>query len=98
MAPHIAEEMWELAGFTESVFKSEWPEFDPAAIVGDMIEIAVQINGKLRASVSVPVGSDQATAETAAFADLKVQSYTLGKTVVKKVYVPGRLLNIVVRT
>jgi leucyl-tRNA synthetase len=97
MAPHVAEEMWELAGFTESVFKSSWPEFDPAAIVGDMVEIAVQVNGKLRASVSVPVGCDQATAEAAAFADSKIQTYTEGKPVVKKVYVPGRLLNIVVR-
>jgi len=97
MAPHVAEEMWQLAGFTESVFTSEWPEFDPAAIVGDMIEIAVQVNGKLRASVSVPVGCDQATAEAAALADPKVQTHIGGKPIVKKIYVPGRLLNIVVR-
>ena len=79
------------------MFKSRWPEFDPTAIVGDMIEIAVQINGKLRASVSVPVECDQATAEAAAFGDPKIQTYTTGKAVLKKVYVPGRLLNIVVK-
>jgi leucyl-tRNA synthetase len=95
MAPHVAEEMWQLAGFSESVFKSEWPEFDPAATVGDMIEIAVQVNGKLRASVSVPVGCDQATAEATALADPKVLSHIGGKPIVKKIFVPGRLLNIV---
>jgi len=97
MAPHVAEEMWQLAGFSESVFKSEWPDFDPSATVGDMIEIAVQVNGKLRALVSVPVGCDQATAETAALADPKVQSHIGGKSIVKKIYVPGRLLNIIVK-
>ena len=97
MAPHLAEEMWELAGCTGSVFKSEWPKYDPQAVLGDTIEIAVQVNGKLRASVAVPVGCDQATAEEAAFADSKVQSHTAGKTVLKKIFVPGRLLNIVVK-
>jgi leucyl-tRNA synthetase len=95
LAPHVAEEMWQLAGFTESVFRSEWPGFDSSATVGDMIEIAVQVNGKLRASVSVPVGCDQATAEEAALADPRVQSHIGGKPIVKKIYVPGRLLNIV---
>ncbi|MEW5795447.1 MAG: leucine--tRNA ligase [Candidatus Zixiibacteriota bacterium] len=97
MAPHLAEEMWQLAGFRESVFKSDWPEFDPSAVVGDTIEIAVQVNGKLRASVAVPVGCDQETAEAAALADARVQAHTAGKAIIKEVFVPGRLLNIVVK-
>jgi leucyl-tRNA synthetase len=97
LAPHLAEEAWELAGLTESIFKSAWPEYDSEAVVGDTVEIAVQVNGKLRASVTVPVGCDQATAEEVAFDDPRVKSHTADKQVVKKIYVPGRLLNIVVR-
>jgi leucyl-tRNA synthetase len=98
LAPHLAEEAWELAGFKESIFKSNWPEYDPTAVVGDTVEIAVQINGKLRASVTVPVGCDQTAAEAVAFADSRVKSHTAEKQIVKKIYVPGRLLNIVVKS
>ncbi len=97
LAPHMAEEMWELVGFEESVFKSSWPEFDPDAVIGDEVEIAVQVNGKLRDSVSVPADADQATVEQAALASDKVQKHIEGKTVVKKIFVKGRLLNIVVK-
>ncbi|HVP07117.1 MAG TPA: leucine--tRNA ligase, partial [Candidatus Acidoferrum sp.] len=57
LAPHLAEELWEMAGFCESVFRSGWPVHDPAAIIGETIEIAVQVNGKLRDSINVPAGS-----------------------------------------
>jgi len=97
LAPHLAEEMWELAGFEQSVFLSNWPEYDPDAVVGDTIEIAVQVNGKLRGSVMVPAGCDQSTAEEAAFQDPKIQSYTGEKQIVRKIFVPDRLLNFVVK-
>jgi leucyl-tRNA synthetase len=97
MAPHLAEELWELAGFCDSVFKSGWPTHDPEAIVGDTIEVAVQVNGKLRDSIQIPADSDQAGVEAVAFASPKVQSFTAGKQIIKKVYVPGRLLNIVIK-
>ncbi len=97
MAPHLAEELWETAGFKESIFKSTWPEFDPSAVVGDMIEIAVQVNGKLRDSIQIPAGSDQAAVEAAAAASPKVQAFVTGKEILKKIYVAGRLLNIVVK-
>ena len=97
MIPHMAEEMWVLAGFKESVFKSSWPSFDPAAVVGDEIEVAVQVNGKLRASVTVPADADQETVEKAAFESQKVRNFTDDKQIVKKIYVKGRILNIVVK-
>jgi leucyl-tRNA synthetase len=97
LAPHLAEELWEQAGFNESVFRSRWPEFDPDAIVGEQIEVAVQVNGKLRGTVSVPPDADQETVEEAAFGDPKVKAHTDGKEIVKKIFVKGRILNIVAK-
>jgi leucyl-tRNA synthetase len=114
MAPHIAEEMWEMAGQTESVFKSAWPEYDATeivirpervtitadAVIGRVIieiEIPVQVNGKLRDSIRVPVDAPQETVEEIAFKSSRIKAHTEGKQVVKTIYVKGRILNIVVR-
>ena len=97
LAPHLAEELWELAGYQDSIFRSSWPEYDSAAVQGDTIEIAVQVNGKLRDSVLVAAGADQAAVEKVAEQSAKVAAFTKGKQVIKKVYVAGRLLNIVVK-
>ncbi len=97
LAPHLAEEMWQTAGFEQSVFKSQWPTFDPEATVGDTVEIAVQVNGKLRDTIVVPADADQPAVEEAGLDSERVQAHIEGKTIVKKIYVPGRILNIVVR-
>jgi leucyl-tRNA synthetase len=97
LTPHLAEELWELAGCEGSVFASSWPECDLEAIEADMVEIAVQVNGRLRDTVSVPTGCDQAAIEEAAFKSSKVRAFIEGKEIVKKIYVPGRIFNIVVR-
>ncbi len=97
LAPHLAEELWEQTGHSESVFRSAWPEFDPDAIVADTIEIAVQVNGKLRDTVVVAADADQETVETAAFASDKVQAHTADKNIIKKIFVKGRILNIVAK-
>jgi len=97
LAPHLAEEMWQLCGFEESVFKSSWPEFDPEAVIGDVIEVAIQVNGRLRGTVQVPVGSDQASVEQAAKENEKIRAHLDGKVIFKVIYVPGRLLNFVVK-
>jgi leucyl-tRNA synthetase len=97
MAPHLAEELWESAGRNGTVFKSGWPEFDPEAVVGDLIELAVQVNGKLRALISVSADADQTQVEGLAFQQEKVNAFVDGKDIVKKIYVPGRIFNIVVR-
>jgi leucyl-tRNA synthetase len=97
LAPHLAEEMWQKCGFDTSVFKSSWPVHDPDAVVGDSVEIAVQVNGKLRGTVMVPVGSEQAPVEEAAKQHEKVQGYLAGKQIFKVIYVPGRLISFVVK-
>ncbi|UCD64215.1 MAG: leucine--tRNA ligase [Candidatus Zixiibacteriota bacterium] len=97
MVPHMAEEMWEITGQADSIFKSRWPVHDPEAVVGDTIEVAVQVNGKLRDSVTVAADADQKAVEEAAFESQKVLKFTQGKQIVKKIYVRGRILNIVAK-
>jgi leucyl-tRNA synthetase len=97
MAPHIAEELWSLAGFEDSVFKSGWPAYDPNSIIGEQIEIEVQVNGRLRDSVMVEADAAQADIEAAALDSPRVQGHIGEKAIIKKIYVPGRLLNIVVK-
>ena len=95
-APHLAEELWEKLGHSKSLAHEPWPVVDPKFLVEDSIEIPVQINGKLRGRIKVPAAAAQADIEAAAKADAGVSPHLAGKTIRKIVYVPGRLLNIVV--
>lgn len=97
MIPHMTEEMWQQAGLEGSVFRSDWPIYDPEAVIGDTIEIAVQVNGKLRDSVMVSADADQAEVEKAAMESVKVQKFIENKQILKQIYVKGRILNIVVK-
>ena len=74
-----------------------WPTFDEAAIKEDTIEVPVQINGKLRGKIQVPAEADKAALESAARADAKIAELLAGKTVVKSIVVPGRMVNFVVK-
>ncbi len=94
-APHIAEELWERLGHTESVFDAGWPAFDTAIAAEDLVTIAVQVNGKTRGTVQIPVGSAQEAAQAAALADQSIAKFVVGAPK-KIIFVPGRLLNIVV--
>lgn len=94
LAPHLAEEWWEVLGFQPSIFKAGWPQLDERALPADSMTIAVQINGKLRGQVTVPSGSSEAEVVKAAEADVKVAPHMTG-TKVKQIYVPGKLLNFV---
>jgi leucyl-tRNA synthetase len=96
-APHIAEELWHALGHSTTLTFVPWPSYDPALLVEDTVEVPVQINGKVRAKIIVPANSDAAALEAAARADEIVQKNLEGKTVVKVVAVPGRLLNFVVK-
>jgi leucyl-tRNA synthetase len=95
MAPHLAEELWELLGHKETLSYHPWPTFDPALLVDDEIEIPVQINGKLRGKVMVPNGADRSQIEAAARKDPKIAALLAAKTI-RKVVVPGKLINFVV--
>ena len=96
-APHITEEIYELIGGEGFLTVSEWPEFDEAKTVDDTIEVGVQVNGKVRAAVSIPAVCDKDTAMAAAKANARVASFLEGKKVVKEIYVPGKIINIVVK-
>jgi leucyl-tRNA synthetase len=93
--PHIAEEMWTLLGHPPSVFHVSWPQGDADAAADEVLEVAVQVNGKVRGRIAVPVGAENAAVERQALADPKVKEWTTGKTVRKVIVVPGRLVNIV---
>jgi leucyl-tRNA synthetase len=94
-APHIAEELWERLGHTTSVFEGTWPAYDEQMIVEDEVELAVQVNGKLRGTVRVAKTIAQADALALAMKDPAIAKFVTGATK-KVVFVPGRLLNLVV--
>jgi leucyl-tRNA synthetase len=96
-APHIAEDLWQLLGHGKSLAYEPWPAADPALVKDDVVEVPVQVNGKLRGRVQVPAGSDAAATEGAARQDPKVAELIAGKTVMKVVVVPAKLVNFVVK-
>ncbi len=97
LAPHMAEELWQLLGHEKTLAYEPWPVFDPAAIREDNVEIPVQIKGKLRARVTVPLGASAEATEQAARADARIAELLAGQTVVKVVVVPGRMVNFVTK-
>ena len=97
IAPHICEEIWQILGHDDTIAYETWPTYDEAQLVEDTIEIAVQINGRVKTKINIPVDADEETALGAAFADADVIRATEGKTIVKKIYVKGRIVNIVVK-
>ena len=96
-APHLCEEMWQLLGGKGLASLATWPEYDESKTVDESVEIAVQVNGKLRSTIVIPADADKEQAVALARADEKVASMTDGKTTVKEIYVPGKLVNIVVK-
>lgn len=97
-APHMTEEMWSTLGYGEMLAKdASWPAYDPEKCVDSTIEIAVQVNGKLRGKLVVAADISAEDAIAAAKADEKVQSFLTDKNVVKEIYVPGKLVNLVVK-
>ncbi len=95
--PHICEEMWEHIGQTESVVNMPWPEFDESALVKDEVEVVIQVNGKLKDKIFAANNSDRTELEKAALENKNIQALLEGKTVVKVVVVPNKLVNIVVK-
>jgi leucyl-tRNA synthetase len=96
-APHITEELWEKFGKDGMVLLSKWPEADKALMQEDVVTIAVQVNGKLRGQVEVPAPPVEAAVFEAVFSNEKIQQWVSGKEIVKKIYVPGKLVNVVVK-
>jgi leucyl-tRNA synthetase len=95
-APHVAEELWERLGHAESITYEPWPAWDEARLARDVMTIAVQVMGKLRATIEVPLDASQADILTAAKAEPKVIEFVGGKPIKREIYVKGRLVNLVV--
>ncbi len=95
-APHLAEELWERFGATKSLAHEPWPTYDPALTVDDVVEMGVQVNGKLRSKVKLRRDATEADVRAAIANDPQVLAHTQGKTEKKFVYVPGRIINLVV--
>ena len=96
-APHLGEELWQFLGHDTTLAYEPWPAYDPKALVEDEIEIPVQVLGKLRGRVTVPVAATPAEMEAAAKANPDVQKFLDGKTIVKVIAIPKRMINFVVR-
>lgn len=97
ITPHISEELWEKLGHTDGVAYAPWPTYDESLLQEDEVEIVVQIMGKKRANIMVPVNAPQDDVLALAQQEQRVQEYIAGKQIVKVIYVPNRLLNIVVK-
>lgn len=94
-APHFSEEKWEQLGMEYSVFNAPWPTFDPKALVKDEVEIAIQVNGKIKAKINVPSDFSEDQIKEAALSNENILKNTEGKTVRKVIVIKGRLVNIV---
>jgi len=96
-APYLAHELWEMLGQTSELLRAPWPKYDPELAKEEEVEIAVQVNGKIKARITVPADSDDETVRSRALADERVKSAIEDKDVVKVLVVKGRLVNIVVK-
>lgn len=97
LAPHVAEELWARLGHADTITFEPFPTFDESLLVDDSIEVPVQINGKVKARITVPADADKDALESLARADARVAELTEGKNVVKTIVVPGRMVNLVVK-
>ena len=97
LAPHIAEELWSRLGHPETITFEPFPEFSEQWLTDDTVELPVQINGKVKARIDVVADASKDDLQAAALADARVQSLVEGKTVVKVIAVPGRMVNLVVK-
>ena len=96
-APHITEEMWEVLGFEGMLNQTSWPTYDEAKTVDATVEIAIQVNGKLRGTLVIPAGESKDNVLAAVKKDERIAANIEGKTIIKEIYVPNKLANIVVK-
>ncbi len=97
IAPHIAEELWQLLGHDGTITYEQWPTFDAAQLVEDTVQMVVQVNGKVRAHLKIARDAAKDKVEEAAKKDENIQRYTEGKTIRKVIVIPNKIVNIVVK-
>ncbi len=95
-APHLGEEVWERLGHRQSLANEPWPQFDPRLVQDETVEIGVQVNGRFRCTISLPVDAGEDAARAAALAEERVRAHVEGKTVRKFIYVKGKIVNFIV--
>jgi leucyl-tRNA synthetase len=96
IAPHITEELWERTGHQYSIHQQSFPQWNDSLAAEETVTLVVQVNGKVRDRIQVPVDVAEEDAQKLALSSPKVQALTQGKTINKAIYVPGRLVNVVV--
>jgi leucyl-tRNA synthetase len=96
IAPHLAEELWEKMGNKESIFKTEWPQYDPALLIEDKVTVVVQVNDKLRLKIDVPADIGEEKLKELVLADQKLKPWLEGRSLKKFIYVPKKLVNLVI--
>ncbi len=97
ITPHMGEEIWSILGHNDTIAFESWPVYDEAELVEDTVEIVVQVNGKLKAKLNIAVDADKESVFAMAFADEKVKETVDGKNIIKQIYVPNKLVNIVAK-
>ena len=97
VAPHIGEELWEMLGHNNTIAFEAWPKYDESKIVEDEKEIAVQVNGKVRATIKIAVDESEESIKEKALEEENVKRHTEGKEIVKMIVIKGKIVNIVVK-
>ena len=97
ITPHVGEEIWSILGHNDTIAFESWPVYDEAQLVEDTIEIVVQINGKIKAKLNIAVDSDKDSVIALAMENEDVKKAVEGKNIVKQIYVPNKLVNIVAK-
>ena len=97
IAPHVCEEIWQVFGHTESIAYESWPEYDENKCVSNVVEMPVQINGKVRSVILMSNSASKDEVLEIVKADEKVKAAIEGKTIIKEIVVPGKIINIVVK-
>jgi leucyl-tRNA synthetase len=97
VCPHIGEELWSILGHSDTIAYEPWPIYDVAKTIDDSIEMPVQINGKVRSVIAVPNDADKDTILSIVKADEKISQALDGKSIVKEIVIPGKIINIVVK-
>ena len=97
VAPHITEELWEMADFVGELHQTDWPEYDETKTVDAVIEMAVQVNGKVRGKITLSIDGDQDQAHQLALDNENIQKFLEGKHIIKEIFIPGKIYNIVAK-
>ena len=95
--PHLCEELWEALAHTDGVVAAGWPTYDPEVARAEEVVVPVQVNGRVRARLTVAVETSEEALESLALGHSRIEAYTAGKQIAKVIVVPGKLVNIVIR-